>query len=94
MGDLGHSQWRCTGLRWPEHLKERAREVSESPAESARLPVRRSPPRSLLTPGSDILQRRLHGPPELNATAERCGAGACQEQQREVVRRLVKDRAH
>ena len=35
MCDPGLSHWRCTGLRQPVHQKERAREVSESPAESA-----------------------------------------------------------
>ena len=39
------------------------------------LPACVSPARGSLTPRCDILQRRLRGPPGLDATAERCEAG-------------------
>ena len=48
MGGPGHSHWRCTRPRLPEHQRGRARAVSESPAESAAEvagPSRRSVPR-------------------------------------------------
>ena len=48
MGSPGHSLWRCTGPRLPDHHWERARAVSKSPAESAAEvagPSRRSEPR-------------------------------------------------
>ena len=68
----------------PEGSAERIDEFSRRSVHrrvSPSLPAYMSPARSSLTPGCDILQRRLSGPSGLSATAERCETGAKREEQ-------------